>query len=518
MNRRISVFNRFGIGSAILLAIVLGAITLSKDLLSRGFFDLHGECYRWIPSLVALHVVSDTAIGLAYLFISIILFTSFRLLHLPFQSAFLAFSAFIICCATTHFVEVITTLWTPIYWLAGFLKLLTAIVSVWTAILLPSLIPQVRTMLANAKNAQEHNREIANLYGHYKALIDAMPLLVWVENKQDGFEFFNAMWASYTGYPSEQLLQEAQKGSLMSSDEYQQAHNYWLQQRQRGVAHETEMRLKRHDGTLRWHLIRMTPLIESDGTVRGWISTATDIDKQKRNELALHEARLQQDTFLTMVSHELKTPLTSMQLLISFLLREITDKKYERAFSTVENQLQRIVRLVNDLLDMSRIKADQLSFTFVTCDAITLAREAVDRMQLGCSTHEFLVDCGATAQVYGDPDRLEQVIVNLLTNATKYSPEADHIDINISVDEHNFLFAVQDYGIGMSQEAQVHIFEQYYRANQKYPGLGIGLYITSEIVKRHHGRIWITSEEGKGSTFTFSLPLKKEDNENEKNE
>ena len=516
MSRHISVFNRLRIGSAIVLATMLLAIMYRGDFFSRGFFNLYGECYRWIPSLVALHVVSDTAIGFAYLFISIVLFISLRLLHLPFQSVFIAFGAFSICCTVTHFIEVITTLWVPLYWFAGSLKLLTAIVSVWTALLLPPLIPKVRDTLADAKLAQEQSREIAERDEQYTALANAMPLLVLTGNARGRVNFFNTMWKSYTGCNAQELLEGLRKGSFTHPDDYHRVGADWQLQTQQGNAFEYELRIKRYDGAYRWHLIHMTPIYERDGMTRQWIGTGTDIHKQKRNEQTLRENQLRQDTFLTMVSHELKTPLTSIQLLVSFLRNEITSSKYERALATIENQLQRIIQLVNDLLDMSRIKAGQLSFIFASCDAIAIAREAIARVQVSSETHKLIVVCGTTAQVYADPDRLAQVMINLLTNAIKYSPEADHVDIRVTVNEHSFQFAVQDSGIGMSQEAQTHIFEQYYRnieaSHQKYAGLGIGLYTASEIVKCHHGEIWVASDEGQGSTFTFSLPLEKRDN------
>ena len=270
-------------------------------------------------------------------------------------------------------------------------------------------------------------------------------------------------------------------------------------------------------------MVSGAPLKRLDGSISGAICILHDMTEKyqlqyrvqsaEANERVLREAKRQQDTFLTMVSHELKTPLTSMQLLITFLRRELTDVKYDKAITTLENQLQRITRLVSDLLDMARIKTGQMSFSFVLCDVVQIAHEAVNRIQMSIDTHKIVLTCDMTAWVQADPDRLEQIIVNLVTNAIKYSPEADRVDIRIFSRKRNVVFAIQDYGIGISRQAQVHVFEQYYRsseaAQRKYPGLGIGLYITSEIVKHHHGQIWVESEESKGSTFSFSLPMKK---------
>ena len=517
MGRHISIFNRFGIVSAIVLGLLVVAIIFRRNLLYTQFFDLHGECYLWIPSLLALHVVSDLCIGAAYVFISCVLFITIRQINLPFNTIFIAFGAFIICCGTTHFMEVVTTIWTPVYWLAGYIKLVTAIASLGTAVMLPPLIPKVRATISDAKRFNEQSRETARLYGQlnesYTALADAMPLLIWRGNPQGESEYFNTMWKDYTGCNEEELFEGVQKGGFTHPDDYLRVQDYWRHQLQQAGTYEVEVRLKRYDGAFLWHIIRAIPMRASNGIIRGWISTATNIDKQKRNEQALRESQERQDTFLSMTSHELKTPLTSMQILISFLHRKITDTKYSNAIATIENQLQRLTRLVNDLLDMSRIKTNRLSFMLVSCDIAEVASEVVRMIQMSTSTHKLLLVCDTTARVQADHDRLEQVMVNILTNAIKYSPNANHINIRVTSDEHNVLFSVQDYGIGMSQEDQAHIFEQYYRSiglsNQKYTGLGIGLYIASEIIKRHNGKIWVVSEEGKGSTFSFSLPLER---------
>jgi PAS domain S-box-containing protein len=518
MSWRISILNRFGIVSAIVLSFLVFTIIFRQTLFYTAIFDLHGECYRWIPSLLALHVVSDLCIGLAYVFISYMLFITIRQIKLPFNTIFIAFGAFIICCGTTHFMEIITTIWTPVYWLAGYIKLVTAIASLGTAIMLPPLIPKVRATISAAKRFNEQSQETAKLYVQlresYTALADAMPLLVWRGNAQGESEYFNTMWRDYTGCKEEELFKGVTQGRFTHPDDYQRTQNYWRSQLQQGGMYEVETRLKRYDGAFFWHIVRAIPMRTASGLISGWISTATNIDKQKRNEQALRESQERQDTFLSMTSHELKTPLTSMQILISFFRREIVDMKYGKAIATMENQLQRLARLVNDLLDMSRIKTNQLSLVLVSCDIAEVATEVVRMIQMSTSTHSLVLVCDTSVRVQADHDRLEQVMVNILTNAVKYSPNADRVDIRVTTDKHNALFSVQDYGIGISQEDQAHIFEQYYRSiglsNQKYAGLGIGLYIASEIIQRHNGRIWVESEEGKGSIFSFSLPLERD--------
>lgn len=144
-------------------------------------------------------------------------------------------------------------------------------------------------------------------------------------------------------------------------------------------------------------------------------------------------------------------------------------------------------------------------------DLNALVQETVENLQAGTCTHQLLSEGGTVAQVYGDTDRIGQVLTNLITNAIKYSPAADRVIIRLAKDADNVVVSVQDFGIGIAGTYQKRIFERFYQvtdaAEKTYPGLGIGLYISSEIIKRHHGDIWVESQKGAGSTFSFSLPL-----------
>ena len=504
---------RSGLGIAFVLAFLLSIVVFWKDITAVSHFDLHGNCYNWLPQLVALHVSSDALIGLAYLFISIMLgIFAYNVRHdMPFRWVFIAFGTFIIACGCTHFMEIITTVFVPVYWLAGLVKVITAIASVGTAIALPPLFPQVKRVIADAKRANEQSQEIAHLYAqlkeNYYALANAMPLLVWTGDVDGSSQFFNDAWQSYTGFTAQELLSGTKDRLFVHPDEYSQAAALWKARHTHFEPYETEQRLRGADGVYRWHIQRAIPV---GNPIRGWIGTTVDIDQQKRIEQELREARERQDMFLSMTSHELKTPLTSLQLLISFLRRRLKDdENYGKAMVTIDVQVQRLIRLVNDLLDMSRAKTGQLMLDISRFTVDIFVQGVVETVQR-TSNHILIVSCETNAIVEADRDRIEQVLVNLLTNAIKYSPEEGQITICVQEDKnaHEVVFSVQDKGIGIAAEAQKHIFEQYYRSqSQKYAGLGIGLYIASEIVHRHNGRIWVESQEGAGSTFSFTLPV-----------
>jgi signal transduction histidine kinase len=176
------------------------------------------------------------------------------------------------------------------------------------------------------------------------------------------------------------------------------------------------------------------------------------------------------------------------------------------------DQIDRLTRLVNELLDASKIQAGRLDSAEEPVDFPVLVRATIAFLQASSPTHTLTVKGIPHAWITGDKDRLGQVVTNLITNAIKYSPQANHVDLSITTSERMVTLHVQDQGIGISKFQQKHIFERFYRAHdpadKRFPGLGMGLYISRAIVKQHGGEMSVESEEGKGSTFIVSLPLK----------
>jgi signal transduction histidine kinase len=177
----------------------------------------------------------------------------------------------------------------------------------------------------------------------------------------------------------------------------------------------------------------------------------------------------------------------------------------------METQLDRLTKLISEMLDISKMQTGQLEYHMEAFDLGALAQEIVENVQGTSQTHQLILPNTPQVRVFGDRDRIGQVLINLLTNAIKYSPGADQVLIQISTDETNVLVSVQDFGIGIDEAYYEKIFERFYQVNEPiektYPGLGIGLYISHEIIKRHQGRLWVQSQKGQGSTFTFCLPL-----------
>jgi PAS domain S-box-containing protein len=236
------------------------------------------------------------------------------------------------------------------------------------------------------------------------------------------------------------------------------------------------------------------------------------LDNSARKELERRK-----DDFINMASHELRNPLTILKLQTSLLRRQLARQGIQDsapALSSMETELNTITRLVGELLDVSKIQAGRLEYRQETVDLDALLREIADTMQQTHPSHSILVHGAVQSSLLGDPDRLAQVFTNLLSNAIKYSPEAQTVEMELSASEDAVTIRVRDHGLGIPREQRDKIFERFYRAadpqQRAIPGLGMGLYIVAEIVKRHGGTISVDSTVGKGSTFTVTFPLKRD--------
>lgn len=254
--------------------------------------------------------------------------------------------------------------------------------------------------------------------------------------------------------------------------------------------------------------VNAAPIRNTKHEIVAAVSTFYDITQQK-------EMEQRKDDFVNMASHELKTPLTSMKLYIDSLQKRLEknpDERLQRIVTNVKLQTNRLQELVNDLLDVSRIQTGKLSFSKEFFSLDTLIEESIEMLQ-ETSKHTIEFTKKTHIKVHGDRFRIYQVITNLLTNAIKYSPQESEIVVKLKREAGHVVLSVQDFGIGISKDQSKKIFERLYQVTdpteKTFPGLGMGLYISREIVRRHKGKIWVESEKGKGSTFFVSLPLGK---------
>jgi signal transduction histidine kinase len=241
------------------------------------------------------------------------------------------------------------------------------------------------------------------------------------------------------------------------------------------------------------------------------------LQREQEARAAAEAAVRLRDQFLSVASHELKTPLTALLGYLHLLQRRIErashpDPRDQQALQVVMSQASRLNRLIDALLDISRIQNGQLSIAPHTIDLNALVQRVLTEMQPTLHSHSLKsIGVAAPLLVEGDELRLEQVLYNLLQNAVKYSPNGGQITVQAVCDEQEILLSVTDSGIGIPAASIPHLFERFYRAENvdmsQLSGMGIGLYVVREIVNLHGGTIRVTSTEGEGSSFTVALPL-----------
>ncbi|TKC07479.1 sensor histidine kinase [Pedobacter frigoris] len=272
------------------------------------------------------------------------------------------------------------------------------------------------------------------------------------------------------------------------------------------------------DGAKRNIIPHPVPLYDNEGNLTGAINTLIDItDQVKSNaqiQKLLDETRLldaRKDEFIGLASHELKTPVTTIGAYLQLIARTFSPEDSTKTLiSKAQYQLAKLNTLIADLLDITELQTGSLDLSTNDFNLIVLVKEVIEMMRRINPSHELtLYSDRDELSVTGDQKRMEQVITNLISNATKYSYQANHVVIRISAVQDVANVSVQDFGIGIEVEEQGRIFHRFYRANKSnshISGLGIGLYMCNEIILRHQGRLWVESTPGSGSTFFFEIP------------
>lgn len=262
-----------------------------------------------------------------------------------------------------------------------------------------------------------------------------------------------------------------------------------------------EMDFKFNDNTVKSLIGNTVPLRDENKKQIGAIGAFIEITNIKNLEK-------QKDEFLGMASHELKTPLTSIKAYTQILKKRLESDKTNYYFtSQIDSHVDKIVHLVNNLLDVGKISAQKLIITKKLFDLNKLIRKIVTDFQYTNTTHMIVTKGAIKNLISADEEKIAQVLNNLITNALKYSPRADKIIINLTENNREVKISVKDFGIGIKKADIPKIFRRYFRVNEEKSGFGLGLYITSQIIFQHNGKIWVESECGKGSIFYFTLPI-----------
>jgi two-component system CheB/CheR fusion protein len=354
---------------------------------------------------------------------------------------------------------------------------------------------------------KERTHELSLSREHFKFLADNIPVIVWTSKPNGDLDYYNKRWYDYTGTsPNETSDWGWQKA--IHPDDLQGTIDAWAKSITSGYYFHVEHRLLRaSDGVYRWHSGTALPFKNDEDEIIAWFGISTDIDEQKK-------AMNRKDDFISMVSHELKTPVTTLKAftqILLFILQKENHIKGEDYLLRMDKQINKLTSLIADLLDATKVNAGVMLFEEASLDFNELLIDVVDQMRLISGTHTIELNISESQTVVGDKNRLGQVMINLISNAIKYSPYADRIIVTADSKNQSLQLCVQDFGIGIPVDQQYQLFNRFFRASDvktsAFPGLGLGLYISNEIVKRHSGSLTFKSELGKGSTFKVELPI-----------
>jgi two-component system CheB/CheR fusion protein len=264
---------------------------------------------------------------------------------------------------------------------------------------------------------------------------------------------------------------------------------------------------------IKWLKAKGRAYFNDQGISIRFIGTLLDITVQKLIDEATQELLSKKDEFISIASHELKTPVTSLKAILQIIERATLKKeemKSLHAFVQKANkQVDKLTELIRDLLDVTKIQAGKLELKKTDFNLGELLNECREELQTSSAKHQIILEGNSNIKVKADRNRLEQVVINLISNAVKYSPDANKVIIKAEQTTDGVKIAVTDFGIGIPNENISLLFDRFYRVDevsQRYAGLGLGLFISAEIIKQHRGHIYVESEVGKGSTFWFVIP------------
>lgn len=349
----------------------------------------------------------------------------------------------------------------------------------------------------------------------FRLLAETIPQLAWTARPDGHIVWFNRRWYEYTGTTPEQMEGWSWQ-SVHDPEVLPRVLERWTASVASGEPFDMVFPLKRHDEVLRPFLTRVEPLRGADGRILQWFGTNTDVSEIKAMEEALRDADRRKDEFLAMLAHELRNPLAPIRNGLQLLqMRGVTAPMAEQARSMMERQVAHLVRLVDDLMDVSRIMRGKIELRTGSVEVAGAVARAVEiaRPALDAGGHELVVDLPPEPVVLdADAVRLAQVFANLLANAAKYTERAGRVRLTGRREGGQVVVRVADTGVGIIPEVLPRVFDPFFQAERthKHPqgGLGVGLTLVKRLVELHGGSVEAYSEgAGRGSEFVVRLPV-----------
>ena len=515
--------------------------------LASSDFMPHGHCYLWIPGLVWLQVLANLAIGLAYVAISGTLVALTRKLRgVPFHTVYLAFGLFIVSCGVTHFMDVVTV-WKPVYWADGWIRAFTAFVSVGTAIYLVALSPSIlglvrvlaqerqvsreqlertieerdRSLAREAsarKEAEERGRQLDAAYADLDALFAHAPVGLVLFDREGRYRRVNrALAEGINGLPAEAHLGKRQSELFPNlSPDREAAMRTVLETGQPIADREITGESAAWPGEQRTWNTSYFPVRDRSGQVIGMGNTVVDVTAEKRTAREREKllGQLQQsmrfsELFVGMLGHDLRNPLSAIGTSAQHLLRRDPEEKSGPA-KRILTSAARMSRMIDQILDFTRARLGAgIPLQPRPVDLVPVLKNAFD--ELATTNPSAKLDLGSTGDTRGqwDEDRLAQVASNLIGNALQHGDPAVPLQVRVDGSAPDaVIWTVHNQG-SVPPEVLAVIFEPFRGSlprSGKARGLGLGLYITQQIVAAHGGTIEVASSPEQGTTFSVRLP------------
>jgi PAS domain S-box-containing protein len=349
----------------------------------------------------------------------------------------------------------------------------------------------------------------------FRSLMNSSPALIWASGTE-GMDYVNQAYLEFLGVESQEVLGNAWIYFMHPEDRDGYAAAY--EAAASGLQpFEHQFRFRRGDGEYRWMMTVALPQFGTGGKFAGYTGATFDISSLKHAEVSLRTADQRKDEFIAMLAHELRNPLAPITNVVQMLRTDALDHKTrEWAHEVLDRQLRNVARMVNDLLDVSRVSHGKIQLHRERVDLGEVVERSVDALRptIDAGEKQIVMELPiAPVRVFADPVRLEQVIGNLVNNAVKFTPHGGHIWIRGVVDpEKEVQISIRDDGDGIAADALPHVFDMFVQGNSSFDraqgGLGIGLTLVRGLVELHGGTIEAESDgPGRGSEFIVHLPL-----------